>query len=102
MDLKCSDNFHKSVQKTGEELSGNRSSTKGGIIRPEVYLDESYVNKNHNNDFIWFAEEDGPQVQKPTGKGELLIIMNAITKDGSVPGAKNAFKSSRKTGDYHG
>lgn len=84
-------------------IRNNRSpDVESATIRPEVYLDESYVNKNHSNDFIWYAEEDGPWVQKPTGKGERLIIMNAITKDGWVPGAKNIFKSTRKTGDYHG
>lgn len=79
----------------------NRASD-GDTIRPEVYLDESYVNKNHSNDFIWYSGEDGPWVQKPTGKGERLIIINAITKSGWVPGAKLVFKSTRKTGDYHG
>lgn len=73
-----------------------------GTFRPEVYLDESYVNKNHSNDFVWYYDDDGPWIQKPTGKGERLIIMNAITKDGWVPGAKVTFKSTRKTGDYHG
>lgn len=71
-------------------------------IRPEVYLDESYVNKNHCTDFIWYSDEDGPWVQKPTGKGERLIIVNAITKSGWVEGAKLIFKSTKKTGDYHG
>jgi transposase len=71
-------------------------------FRPEVYLDESYVNKNHSNDFVWYYDNDGPWIQKPTGKGERLIIMNAITKDGWVSGAKVTFKSTRKTGDYHG
>jgi transposase len=71
-------------------------------VRPEVYLDESYVNKNHSNDFVWYYDDDGPWIQKPTGKGERLIIMNAITKDGWVSGAKVTFKSTRKTGDYHG
>jgi len=71
-------------------------------IHPEVYLDESYVNKNHSTDFVWYFEDDGPWVQKPTGKGERLIIVNAITKDGWVPGAKLIFKSTKKTGDYHG
>ena len=71
-------------------------------IRPEVYLDESYVNKNNSNDFIWYSGDDFPLVQKPTGKGERLIIINAITKDGWVPGAKLVFKSTRRTGDYHG
>ena len=79
----------------------NRASG-GASIRPEVYLDESYVNKNHSTDFILYSEEDGPWVQKPTGKGERLIIINAITKSGWVPGAKLIFKSNRKTGDYHG
>lgn len=73
-----------------------------GTIRPEVYLDESYVNKNHSNDFVWYFDDDGPWIQKPTGKGERLIIMNAITRHGWVPGAKVTFKSTRKTGDYHG
>ena len=60
-----------------------RKNRKGkGTIRPEVYLDESYINKNHSNDFVWYFEEDGPWIQKPTGKGERLIIINAITKDG--------------------
>lgn len=70
--------------------------------RPEVYLDESYVNKNHSNDFTWYFGEDGPWLQKPTGKGERLIILNAITSNGWVPGAKLVFKSTKKTGDYHG
>jgi len=84
-------------------LRRKRGNRKGkGTIRPEVYLDESYVNKNHSKDLVWYYDDDGPWIQKPTGKGERLIIMNAITKDGWVPGAKVIFKSTRKTGDYHG
>jgi len=71
-------------------------------IRPEIYLDESYVNKNHSNDFIWYSGEDGPWIQKPTGKGERLIIINAISSQGWVDGAKLVFQAKRKTGDYHG
>ena len=84
-------------------LRRKRANRDGeGTVRPEVYLDESYVNKNHSNDFVWYFDDDGPWIQKPTGKGDRLIIINAITKDGWVPGAKLTFKSSRKTGDYHG
>lgn len=83
------------------KMRSNRLSASK-CIRPEVYLDESYINKNHSNDFTWYWNEDGPWVQKPTGKGERLIIINAITKDGWVPGAKLLFKSTKKTGDYHG
>ena len=80
----------------------NNRGLDNNPIRPEVYLDESYINKNHSNDFTWYSSEDGAWLQKPTGKGERLIIMNAITKNGWVPNAKVVFKSTRKTGDYHG
>lgn len=84
-------------------LRRKRANRNGdGEIRPEVYLDESYVNKNHSNDFVWYFEEDGPWIQKPTGKGERLIIINAITRNGWVPGAQLTFKSTKTTGDYHG
>jgi transposase len=61
------------------KIRKNRSpKSDGATIRPEVYLDESYVNKNHSNDFIWYSS------------------------DGWVPEAKLVFKSTKKTGDYHG
>ncbi len=101
--LKEKDHVIAARQRYLREMRKNRVRGKGtGIIRPEVYLDESYVNKNHSNDFIWYYGEDGPWVQKPTGKGERLIIINAITKSGWIPGSKLVFKSTRKTGDYHG
>jgi transposase len=84
------------------EIRKNRTKSSKATSRPEVYLDESYVNKNHSNDFIWYYGEDGPWVQKPTGKGERLIILNAITQSGWVSNAKLVFKSTKKTGDYHG
>jgi len=74
---------------------------KGQIIRPEVYLDESYINKNHSNDKTWYFEKDGIIIGKPTGKGDRLIILNAMTKNGWVPNSKLVFKASKKTGDYH-
>lgn len=101
--LKEKDHVIAARQRYLRKKRDNRSSGIGsGIIRPEVYLDESYVNKNHSNDFIWYSGEDGPWVQKPTGKGERLIIINAITESGWITGAKLVFKSTRKTGDYHG
>lgn len=80
----------------------NNRNRNGSPIRPEIYLDESYVNKNHSNDLIWYSGEDGAWVQKPTGKGERLIIINAISLNGWVNGAKKVFQANRKTGDYHG
>ena len=101
--LKEKDHVVAARQRYLREMKDNRASKgSAATIRPEVYLDESYVNKNHSNDFIWYYGEDGPWVQKPTGKGERLIVINAITKSGWVPGSKLVFKSTRKTGDYHG
>lgn len=74
----------------------------GTLIRPEVYLDETFVNKNHSNQFTWYFGEDGPEVNKPSGKGERLIIVNAITKDGWVNNAVLVFEAKKRTGDYHG
>ncbi len=102
--LKEKDHIVAARQRYLREMRNNRvpDGASTGTIRPEVYLDESYVNKNHSNDFCWYYGEDGPWVQKPTGKGDRLIVINAITKSGWVPGAKVVFKSTRKTGDYHG
>lgn len=100
--LKAKDTIVVARQYYLRKIRANRCLKNGGSIRPEVYLDESYVNKNHSNDFVWYSTDDGPWIQKPTGKGERLIIMNAITADGWVPEAKVIFKSTRKTGDYHG
>lgn len=74
----------------------------GTFIRPEVYLDETFINKNHSNQFTWCFDDDGPEVNKPSGKGERLIIVNAITIDGWVNNAKLIFEAQKKTGDYHG
>lgn len=74
----------------------------GSFIRPEVYLDETFINKNHSNQFTWYSEEDGPYVNKPAGKGERLIIVNAITREGWVKNAQLVFQAKKKTGDYHG
>ncbi len=82
-------------------LKRNNRDAKGRTDRPEVYLDESYINKNHSNDNTWYFEEDGIIIGKPTGKGDRLIIVDAITKDGWVPNARLVFKASKKTGDYH-
>jgi len=79
----------------------NRKSD-GSFERTEVYLDETFINKNHSNQFTWYFDEDGPDVNKPSGKGERLIVVNAITLDGWVNNALLIFEAKKKTGDYHG
>lgn len=67
-----------------------------------MYLDESYINVNHSVEKTWYFTDEGPWVNKPSGKGPRLIIVNAVTKDGWVPNAKLVFQAKQSTGDYHG
>jgi len=74
----------------------------GTLKRPEVYLDETYINKNHSSRFTWYLDDDGPLVNKPSGVGPRLIVVHAVTKDGWVEGAQLVFEAKKRTGDYHG
>ena len=49
-----------------------------------VYMDESYVHDRHNKNYTWFHpdSDDKNKVFCGTGKGNRLIIVHAITKDG--------------------
>ena len=83
------------------EIRGNRGPD-GMPIRPEVYLDETFINKNHSQQATWYAEEDGPWVNKPSGVGPRLIIAHAITQNGWVEEAQLCFEAKKRSGDYHG
>jgi hypothetical protein len=78
--LKEKDHVVAARQRYLREKRANRQGDGG--IRPEVYVDESYVNKHHSHDCMWYADEEGPWVQKPTGKGERRIIIHAMTSRG--------------------
>jgi transposase len=70
--------------------------------RPEIYLDETFINKNHSARFTWYLEQDGPWVNKPSGVGPRLIVVHAIGREGWVEGAELLFEAKKRTGDYHG
>lgn len=74
----------------------------GTLKRPEVYLDETYINKNHSSQFTWYLDDVGPLVNKPSGVGPRFIVVHAITRDGWVKGAELVFEAKKRTGDYHG
>lgn len=78
-----------------------------------VYLDETFINKNYSgSDPSWYCGDwkdnpllnktFGPYINKPSGKGERFIILNAVTKKGWVDGAKLVFKAKTNSADYHG
>jgi hypothetical protein len=74
----------------------------GSLQRPAVYLDATFVHKNHAGQFTWYREEEGPWVNKPSGKGPRRIIGHAMTVAGGVPGAELVFEAAKRPGDEHG
>jgi hypothetical protein len=74
----------------------------GSLQRPEVSLAETVVHQNHAGQFTWYLEEDGPWVNKPSGKGPRRMIVHAMTVAGWVPGAAWVFAAAKRTGDAHG
>jgi len=74
----------------------------GRLKRPEVYREETRVNKNHSGPFPWYLEEDGPWVNTPSGKGPRLMLVHALTVAGWVQGAALVFEAAQRTGDDHG
>jgi len=83
-----------------EKRSNRRAD--GTLKRTEVYLDETYLNKNHSNNNTWYLGDEGGWVNNPSGKGSRLIILHAITQEGWVEGAKLVFQAKTCSGDYHG
>ena len=79
----------------------NRGSN-GLPKRPEFFFDETFVNKNHSAHYTWYPEVDGPWVNKPSGVGPRLIVVNAIGPQGWVDGAELVFEAKKRAGDYHG
>lgn len=99
------------VKARREYLIRKRVFNKSG--RMQVYLDETFINKNHSgSDTSWYCSDwkddprldksFGPYINKPSGKGERFIILSAVTKDGWVDGTQLVFQANRRTGDYHG
>jgi hypothetical protein len=86
-------------------IRANRDA-QGRTRRPEVYLDETFINANHRKHLTWHVS--GALVNVPAGVGERLIIVDAILQDDVakqyewVPKAHLHFKANRRTGDYHG
>ena len=60
------------------------------------------MNQTQSHDVLWDSEEAGAGVQKPTGHGERLSMLTAMTKSGWIPGAKLTWKRTRNPGADHG
>ena len=66
-----------------------------------VFIDESYICKNHVRSKTWLPNEEKVSFfQKPSGKGQRIVIVAAINKQGFI---KNSFEFwvANSNSDYH-
>ena len=67
-----------------------------------MYLDETWVNKNHCTDYMWLPNDvsDAPKI--PLGKGKRFIDLHADTRsEGLIDGCDSVFLAKSKDGDYY-
>lgn len=78
------------------------ANRKSNNPRPEIYLDETWVNQNECVNKCWTLPDGsvGPKVK--TGKGARFILVHVGGDDGFVPGGLLLFRSKNgNKGDYH-
>ena len=65
-----------------------------------VYIDKTWVNAHHTNEFIWVNYDSKGGWKVPSGKGPRLIVVHAGGVEGWVDGADLVFKSKTNSSDY--
>lgn len=68
---------------------------KSSSPRPEIYLDETWVNQNECVSKCWTVADGSVGPKLKTGKGARYIIVHAGGEDGFVPGAFLSFRSKK-------
>ena len=66
-----------------------------------IYLDETWVNAHHSNDYIWVDSDNKGGWKVPSGKGKRLIVLHAGGEKGWVDGVDLVFTSKTNSADYH-
>ena len=66
-----------------------------------VYLDETWVNAHHSNDYIWIDSDEKGRWKVPSGKRVRLIVLHGGGENGWVDGVDLVFKSKTNSADYH-
>lgn len=70
--------------------------------RPEIYIDETWVNQNDSVLKCWTTADESVGPKLKNGKGERFIILHAGGENGFVPGALLMFRAKNgNKGDYH-
>ena len=65
-----------------------------------VYVDETWIDTAYCAKHCWQGP-DTPGVIPPCNRGQRLIVVNAGSKKGFIPGAQLIYRASSSTGDNH-
>ncbi|KAG7166053.1 hypothetical protein Hamer_G029569 [Homarus americanus] len=80
-------------------IQKNRESSNP---RPEVYLDETWINQNQCVERCWTVNDGSAGPKLKSGRGARFIIVHAGGRQGFIPGALLMFRSKNGAkGDYH-
>ena len=84
-------------------LKDERGPPKEGVVRVVLYLDESYINRNHRRGFTWYhnSEKKPGEMGGRSGKGERLCFLAAITEEYGILAETIYIFKAKATGDYH-
>lgn len=69
--------------------------------RTLTYMDETWVNAQHTNRYIWIDSDGKGGWKVPSGKGQRLIVVHAGSVEGWVEGADLVFQLKTNSADYH-
>ena len=69
--------------------------------KTHIYMDETWVNAHHTNEYIWIDSDGKGGWKVPSGKGQRLIVVHAGGAEGWVQGADLVFRSKTNSADYH-
>ncbi|XP_060606307.1 uncharacterized protein LOC132758630 [Ruditapes philippinarum] len=65
-----------------------------------IYVDETWLDTSYTCKSCW----QGPNLRdakRPLNKGQRLIVVDAGSRNGFVPGTRLMYKASASSGDYH-
>ncbi len=66
-----------------------------------VYQDESYICKNHVRGKSWALEKDFGFFNKPSGKGQRIVITGVINENGFIKNTYEFWDANNNNSDYH-
>ena len=83
-----------------ERLNFYKRKELGDVGFTLVFIDKTWIDTACCSKRCWQGPSTGGLVQ-PVSKAQRLIVVNACSKDGFLPGAQLIYNASCSTGDYH-